>query len=95
MVKFKGRSAHTVRIPSKPIPVGYKVLALCDAGYTIDWLYTSRIYSIAGVEKVAGLTTTGSAILRLCNSLDSISYWYIVYMDNAFATISTASATTR
>ena len=27
--KFKGRSAHTVRIPSKPILEGYKILDLC------------------------------------------------------------------
>jgi len=32
MVRFTGRSKHTVRIPSKPIPVGYKVIALCHNG---------------------------------------------------------------
>ena len=29
MPKFKGRSAHTVRIPSEPILEGYKILDLC------------------------------------------------------------------
>ena len=52
MAKFKGRSCHTIRMLGKPIHVGYKVLAICDAGYSIDWMYTSRIYSIAGREKV-------------------------------------------
>lgn len=32
MVQFAGRSKHTVRIPSKPIPVGYKVITLCHDG---------------------------------------------------------------
>ena len=30
------RSFHTVRIPSKPIPIGYKVIALCSMEYTMD-----------------------------------------------------------
>jgi len=88
MVRFKGRSAHTVRMPSKPISCGYKILAICDAGYTIDWLYTSRIYSIDGLDKVAELTPTGSAIFQLCCSLEApADHRYIVYMDNAFTTI--------
>jgi len=29
----------------------------------------------------------GSAMLLLCESLDSIDYRYTVYMDNAFATV--------
>jgi len=86
MVKFKGRSGHTIRMPGKPIPVGYKVLAICDAGYTFDWMYTSCICSIAGLEKVAELTPTGLAILQLCSSLDSTRR-YIVYTDNAFTTV--------
>lgn len=32
MVCFTGRSKHTIRIPSKPIPVGYKVIAICYQG---------------------------------------------------------------
>jgi hypothetical protein len=87
MVKFKGRSGHTVRIPSKPISVGFKALALCDAGYTFSWLYTSRLTSIANVVKETELSMTGSAMLRLCESLDSIDYRYTVYMDNAFTTV--------
>jgi len=55
MVSFIGRSAYTVRIPSNPI-LGYKVLAICDAGYTLDWLFTSRIEFIANLEKLPELS---------------------------------------
>ena len=33
MVRFTGRSLHTVAFRGKPVPLGYKILALCDAGY--------------------------------------------------------------
>ena len=37
-------------MPSEPIKEGYKVFALCDTGYTYDWLYASRSESVAGLE---------------------------------------------
>ncbi|PWW77663.1 hypothetical protein C7212DRAFT_73189, partial [Tuber magnatum] len=37
MIHVLGCSAHTIKMPNKPINLGYKVLALCDAGYTYDW----------------------------------------------------------
>ena len=45
IARFFGRSAHTVRIKNKPIPEGYKILSLCDAGYTYAFIFTSRIQS--------------------------------------------------
>ena len=36
MVNFTGRSTHTIRLPGKPISVAYKVLAICDSGYTLN-----------------------------------------------------------
>jgi hypothetical protein len=33
MVRFTGRSHHTLRMPNKPIPEGYKIFALCEHGY--------------------------------------------------------------
>ncbi|CAG8748962.1 13951_t:CDS:1, partial [Racocetra persica] len=34
IAQFSGRSIHTVRMKSKPTPNGYKILSLCDSGYT-------------------------------------------------------------
>ncbi len=45
IAKFSGRSAHTIRIKNKPIPEGYKILSLCDAGYIYAFIFTSRIQS--------------------------------------------------
>jgi hypothetical protein len=86
MVSFTGRSRHTVRIPSKPIPVGYKIFAICDNGYTIDWLLTSRTESVAQLTRIPELSPTSSAVIQLCRSLDTRRS-YILYMDNGFSTI--------
>ncbi|RPA90174.1 hypothetical protein L873DRAFT_1783116, partial [Choiromyces venosus 120613-1] len=64
MVKFSGRSKHTVQIPSKPIPVGYKVIALCYDGYTIDWMLFSRIKSFAELVQDPDLSPTSSAVMQ-------------------------------
>jgi len=48
MVRFVGRSVHTVRIPNKPIPDGFKILALCKHGYTYSFMYTSRVDQFSG-----------------------------------------------
>ena len=88
MSKFKGRSEHTVRIPSKPISEGYKILALCDAGYTLNWLFTSCIESVSELRKDDNLTTTGSACAQLCNALITTRHRrHTVFMDNAFTTV--------
>lgn len=33
IIRFTGRSKHTIMMRGKPTPVGYNVLALCDRGY--------------------------------------------------------------
>jgi hypothetical protein len=45
MVPFTGRSQHTLRIKNKPISEGFKIWALCDHGYTWDFLWYSRVSS--------------------------------------------------
>lgn len=87
IVPFTGRSLHTVRIPSKPLPVGYKVIALCCSGYTIDWILTSRTESFPGLQRKPELSPTSSAVLQLCWTLETNIYNFIVYTDNGFTTI--------
>ena len=87
IISFTRWSFHTVCIPSKPIPRGYKVIALCSMGYTIDWILTARTESFAELTKLPDLSPTSSAVLQLCRSLDTSSYHFIIYMDNGFSTI--------
>lgn len=62
MIRFGGRSLHTCRMPSKPIKEGYKVFALCDLGYTYNWMFASRSESFAELVPQEGLTPTGSGV---------------------------------
>jgi len=39
MVRFTGRSVETTTLPTKPIPVGYKVWVLAQAGYFLRWIW--------------------------------------------------------
>ena len=43
MVLCKGRSAHTIKLPGKPIDQGYKIYALCDQGYTYTFMFYSGV----------------------------------------------------
>jgi Transposase IS4 len=36
MLKFKGRTTQKITIPGKPIPIGFKIFALGDSGYTLN-----------------------------------------------------------
>ena len=83
---FTGRSTHTVHVPSKPVPCGYKDLEICNNGHTLDWMYSPRADPFAGLEKHPDLSPTGSAVLQLCRVLDA-RLRYIVNIDNAFTTV--------
>ncbi|KAG0005724.1 hypothetical protein BGZ80_005403 [Entomortierella chlamydospora] len=82
IIRFSGRSAHTVRMKNKPTPEGYKILSLCHAGYTFAFLYTSRIKSIVGVEAIPGLSATFSAVVHLAQILPHSRLPFNIYMDN-------------
>jgi hypothetical protein len=71
----------------KPTPEGYKILALCQAGYTYSFLYTSRIKSIIGIEKITGLTMTSSAVVHLAQSFPYSARSFNMYMNNHFSNI--------
>ena len=68
MIRFSGRSIHTVRIKNKPTPEGFKILSLCDAGYTYTFLPTSRV-SPSDVKKVTRFSQTGCLVLHLVEQL--------------------------
>ena len=91
MVRFTGRSNHTTMIKGKPIPQGYKMLALCEHGYTFSFMFTSNSESISdmlslyhGVER---LSTTSQAVFQLATTLLAQRFRFTLYGDNYFSNI--------
>ena len=71
----------------KPTLEGYKILALCQTGYTYAFLYISHIKSITGIEKVQGLPLTSSSIVDLAKTLPCSTRAFNIYMDDYFSNV--------
>ncbi|KAG5742566.1 hypothetical protein H9Q72_014563, partial [Fusarium xylarioides] len=41
MIRFTGRSGDTVKMPKKPIKEGFKIWAIAEGGYFLNWLWHS------------------------------------------------------
>jgi len=90
MIRFLGRSAHTIKMPNKPIGLGYKILALCDASYTYDWELTSRVEGFLTAvpqSKPYPLFPTSSAVLQMLITLPYRTHFFTVYVDNYFSNV--------
>jgi hypothetical protein len=87
MIRFHGRSKHTVRMPKKPIKKGFKVFAVCQGGYTYNWRFTSPKAGISELERYPGLAPTQAVVLDLAKSLTYQDYDFTIYMDNLFTTV--------
>ncbi|KAF2475600.1 uncharacterized protein BDR25DRAFT_213300, partial [Lindgomyces ingoldianus] len=57
MVGFTGRTPEIVNIPSKPVPIGYKMWVLADQGYVfvVDWRAVSNEVIIGWHERIRGV----------------------------------------
>lgn len=86
IARFSGRSAHTVRIKNKPTPEGYKILSLCDAGYTYTFIFTSRIQNQPEVQQISNLSKVGCEVYHLVSQLPK-NKSFNIYMDNYFTSI--------
>ena len=86
IIRFSGRSHHTYRIKNKPTPEGYKVLALCDKGYTYTFMFTSRFTKNPFVETIEGLSRIGCEVYHLVKQLPQ-NKSFNIYMDNYFSSI--------
>ena len=82
IVQFTGRSKHTIMTRGKPCPVGYNVLALCEAGYCYGFLFSSpvtRLFKLPSpAVQVTQLATRrhylpDSTITSMINSLSKTS----------------------
>jgi hypothetical protein len=87
IARFSGRTAETFRIKNKPTPEGYKILSLCDAGYTFTFVFSSRIKENPNIEKISGLGKIGNEVVHLVKNLPA-NRAFNIYMDNYFTSIS-------
>jgi hypothetical protein len=69
MIRFFGRTNHTIKMPNKPIKQGYKVFALAEHGYIWSFFWSSRQYGIEEMFKYPQLTPTGSMVMNLASQL--------------------------
>ena len=42
MIPFNGKSKEIVNLPSKPIPIGFKVWVVAQRGYFLQWIWHER-----------------------------------------------------
>ena len=42
MVKFTGRSKEIVKMPSKPILIGFKIWVMAECGYFLQWNFHAK-----------------------------------------------------
>ena len=94
MVRFTGRSAHTVMMRAKPIPQGFKMLPLCEHGYTYAFMFTSRVEKFSDLQRSLyngpsqqALSPTSSAVFQLMMSLPYEHNRFVLYCDNYFSNI--------
>ena len=87
IAKFSGRSAHTIRIKNKPIPEGYKILSLCDAGYIYAFIFTFKIQSQIEIQPILSLNRVENKICYLIFQLLKKKSFNI-FIDNYFSSIS-------
>jgi len=87
VVRFCGRSRHTLKIRNKPIKEGYKIFALCDHGYTYGFLWYSSTEGIAELTSTAShISSTSKGVLQLAQLLPSHYRWNLL-LDNYFTNI--------
>ena len=97
VVRFCGRSRHTLKIRNKPIKEGYKIFALCDHGYTYGFHWYSSTQEIAELSSSAvssatvlpiatSLTPTSRGVFYLSQLLPSGLRWNLM-LDNYFTNV--------
>ena len=51
MARFTGCYKYTIKIPSKPINEGFKIWAITDNRYLLNWLFYLHINGTIGLNK--------------------------------------------
>lgn len=88
MIRFFGRSQHTVKMPNKPIKEGYKLYGLAERGYVWWFVWSSKRWGITEFKKHDNLCKTGSMVFEMVKMLPIFEASpYTVYLDNFFTSI--------
>jgi len=85
IARFSRRSIYTFCIKNKSTPEEYKILSLCELGYTYTFLFMSRIKS-SNVDTIANVNKTNTEVFYLVKQLSSQKSFNI-YMNNYFTNI--------
>jgi hypothetical protein len=82
MLKFKGRTTQKITIPRKPIPLGFKIFALGDSGYTLNWECTRPgiAEGILREKKRISILIPNSLDFTLLNPTQSVIIRLISYL---------------
>ena len=89
LVLFKGRSRHSMLIPSKQAGKGLKIYSLCHDNYMINFMFSSRASKISGLKRLPGFTDSSSMVAQICRSLTNYGEpnMYLVYTDKFFTNV--------
>lgn len=87
LVVFKGRSRHSMLIPSKRAGKGFKIYSLCHDNYVI--MFSSRASKISGLKRLPGFTDSSTMVAQIFRSLSNYGEpdMYLVYTDNFFTNV--------
>jgi hypothetical protein len=91
MLKFKGRITQKIIIPGKPILTGFKIFALSDSGYILNWEYTRPgiAEGILREKKRISVFILNSSISTLLNPTQSVVIRLIsclsIYINNGLS----------
>jgi Transposase IS4 len=91
LIRFSGRSKHTIQMNSKAAGQGYKIYSLCcPNGYMIDFKFTSRQERVAELGIWPGYSQSEAVVLDLAKSpivcfSQPVSF-YVLHFDNFFTT---------
>lgn len=84
MVRCTGRSKHTVMMRGKPCPIGYNVLALCEAGYCFGFIFSSPV---TGFFKLPGPAELSSIEARRRKPSDNAITSMIASLSKTFRAV--------
>lgn len=91
LIRFHGRSKHTIHMNTKAAGEGYKIYSLCAPnGYMIDFRFTSVQEKIAQIDDYPEWSSSEAVVLDLVHSLKARfpqpTPYYTIHMDNFFTT---------